>query len=350
MNWLFHTNNTNTNTNNSHNGGNGKVNNTNNHHDHAVRRIRERRERRERQRQDRQEIWFVPPPPPPHSSSSPPQLQQQEQEVAVEDDLQQRATREEQPSTVVAKTTAADGNGHNNVDWKKLPGAAKNDDVEKGEEEGSKDGIEDKDEKKKKKEVQFNSMVTMKAISKVCDWSNPEEKLNTWHTKQEHKQQMHNLRQEIQDYTLRRRISDNQTFTTLGIMDKIRNTPRYTVKQTLRESGWNAVIFQQYYNDTYPDHHDTDGNNHTNANDHDDESKNTISNSNPKNNFDITSVSYHTTSRIAQKLAHQQALKVQKEIQFDPTIQTTNTTTGPTTMTTTAIPTVPTTPPRRRRQ
>ena len=141
---------------------------------------------------------------------------------------------------------------------------------------------------------------------------------------------MKSLKSEIEEFQLNRRLSDNKNFTTLGLMDKVKGTPRYTTKKALRESAWNAVIFQQY--EFQRDHakrlhhgsHTTAT--RTNRDDEKEHADDVISNANSADDTRGTSddeqskilaSAYHDTSHIAQTLAYQQALKVHREIQFD---------------------------------
>ena len=160
------------------------------------------------------------------------------------------------------------------------------------------------------------SLVKVRKISKVCDWENPEEKFASWHTKQEHKERMNSLRREIQEFQLNRRLSDNKTFTTVGLLDKVKGTPRHITKKTLRESAWNAVIFQQYdlrrEQQKHLEHH-LDSIDNTGSYEGDDDCKKT---SNDEQS-EIIASAYHDTSQIAQTIAYQQAKKVHRDIQFD---------------------------------
>ena len=48
------------------------------------------------------------------------------------------------------------------------------------------------------------------------------------------------------DHALKRRLSDNMTFTSMGILDKTPGSQRLDEKLSTREAAWRAVLWEQY--------------------------------------------------------------------------------------------------------
>ena len=102
---------------------------------------------------------------------------------------------------------------------------------------------------KEPKSVGFHSVNSLEVVRKISkpstDWKQ-EEINNTWTSEEEDYKQKQKLKKDIRKFALERQVSDNKTFTTVGIKDLTPGTSRHDAKLKLREDAWSAVLWEQY--------------------------------------------------------------------------------------------------------
>ena len=98
---------------------------------------------------------------------------------------------------------------------------------------------------KKKGGIQWHSresIEVVKRISRVSQYS-PDEVIAVWGDNDEFRLRKQELKKAAQEMQQGRRVSDNLTFTTIGIADKV--GPGRQMKKELRKSAWEAVLDEQ---------------------------------------------------------------------------------------------------------
>ena len=102
--------------------------------------------------------------------------------------------------------------------------------------------------KKPNKVVRFPSteanMNLTRRVSDLSTYSAPE-KYAVWGNKAEQLQKRLQLKQEIIEYAQGRRLSDNQTFSSIGIVDKILDGKK--AKDDIRHAARQVVLDEQYF-------------------------------------------------------------------------------------------------------
>lgn len=103
--------------------------------------------------------------------------------------------------------------------------------------------------KPKKKGVGFNSRESIEQVKRISRYSNYDmaEIEAYWGDGSEHKLRKKELRSAVQEWQQGRRMSDNLTFTTRGIMDKIGEGKH--IKKANREKARQAVMDEQELQD-----------------------------------------------------------------------------------------------------
>lgn len=97
-----------------------------------------------------------------------------------------------------------------------------------------------------KKGVQFHSRGSVEQVRQISRYSmyDPEEVVAYWGESNEHTLRKQELKQAVMDWQMGRRNSDNFSFTTVGIADKVGEA-----RQVKKENRWrsrNAVMDEQY--------------------------------------------------------------------------------------------------------
>jgi len=97
----------------------------------------------------------------------------------------------------------------------------------------------------KKKGVQFHSRSSMEQVRRISRYSNydPEEVVAYWGDSNEHRLRKQELREAVLDWQMGRRNSDNFSFTTVGIADKVGEGK--AIKKENRWKSRNAVMDEQ---------------------------------------------------------------------------------------------------------
>eukprot|EP00980_Cylindrotheca_fusiformis_P028349 scaffold22592_cov129-Cylindrotheca_fusiformis.AAC.35 len=109
--------------------------------------------------------------------------------------------------------------------------------------------MSDDSPKPKKKGVGFRSRESIEQVKRISRYSNYDisEIEAYWGDGSEHKLRKQELRSAVQEWQQGRRMSDNLTFTTRGIMDKIGEGKQ--VKKANREKARQAVMDEQELQD-----------------------------------------------------------------------------------------------------
>ena len=160
--------------------------------------------------------------------------------------------------------------------------------------------------KKPNKVVRFPSteanMNLTRRVSDLSTYSAPE-KFAVWGNKAEQLQKRMQLKQEIVEYAQGRRLSDNQTFSSIGIVDKILDGKK--AKDGIRHAARQAVLDEQYFQ-LHMKEIDTSDDGRSNGNDND-------SSFGHSNSIDeiIASV-YMEATLNAQQRAHEEAMELRR--------------------------------------
>jgi hypothetical protein len=103
--------------------------------------------------------------------------------------------------------------------------------------------------KGEKKGIQFRSRDSIEEVKRISNITtyNAEEIESYWGDSREHKLRKQDLRVEVQEWKQGRRQSDNLTFTTRGLMDKIGEGR--VIKKANREKSRQAVMDEQELQD-----------------------------------------------------------------------------------------------------
>lgn len=107
------------------------------------------------------------------------------------------------------------------------------------------DELEVSKPKKKKGGIQFRSRDSIEQVKRISKFTsyNVDEVESYWGNSSDHKLRKEELRQTVQEWKQGRRQSDNLTFTTIGIMDKIGKGKQK--KKANREKARQAVMDEQ---------------------------------------------------------------------------------------------------------
>ena len=99
---------------------------------------------------------------------------------------------------------------------------------------------------KKKKGVQFHSRGSVEQVRRISRYSmyDPEEVVAYWGESDEHALRKQELKQAVMEWQMGRRNSDNFSFTTVGIADKVGEGKQ--IKKANRWKSRNAVLDEQY--------------------------------------------------------------------------------------------------------
>jgi len=97
----------------------------------------------------------------------------------------------------------------------------------------------------KKKGVQFHRRESVEQVQRISRYSmyDPEEVIAYWGDTDEHRLRKEELKAAVVDWQMGRRQSDNFTFTTLGIADKVGEGR--AMKKEIRYKSRNAVLDEQ---------------------------------------------------------------------------------------------------------